>query len=58
MKVSTKRKINASVEKTDTGFSAFAIDYPVFTTGKTISELSDNILEALNLYFHQVLQVE
>ncbi len=51
MKVSTKRKINASVEKTHTGFSAFAIDYPVFTTGKTISELSDNILEALNLYF-------
>lgn len=47
----TKKKINALVEKTDTGFSAFAVDYPVFTTGKTISELTDNILEALNLYF-------
>lgn len=51
MKTLTKKKINAVVEKTDTGFSAFAIDYPVFTTGKTISELSDHIVEALNLYF-------
>lgn len=51
MKTLTKRKINAIVEKTDTGFSAFAVDYPVFTTGKTISELSDNMVEALNLYF-------
>ena len=46
-----KRKIVAIVEKTDTGFSAFAVDYPAFTTGKTISELSKNIVEALNLYF-------
>ena len=51
MKSLTKKKINAIVEKTDTGFSAFAADYPVFTTGKTISELSDNMVEALNLYF-------
>ncbi len=51
MKTLAKRKINVTVEKTDTGFSAFAIDYPVFTTGKTISKLSDNITEALNLYF-------
>lgn len=50
MKTQTKRKINVTVEKTNTGFSAFAIDYPVFTTGKTISELSDNLVEALNLY--------
>ena len=46
-----KRKIVAIVEKTNTGFSAFAVDYPAFTTGKTISELSKNIVEALNLYF-------
>jgi predicted RNase H-like HicB family nuclease len=51
VKTLTKKKINVSVEKTDTGFSAFAGDYPVFTTGKTISELSDNLVEALNLYF-------
>ena len=46
-----KRKIVAVVEKTGTGFSAFAADYPAFTTGKTITELSRNIVEALNLYF-------
>lgn len=46
-----KKKIVAKVEKTKTGFSAFAIDYPVFTTGKTISELTKNLTEALNLYF-------
>ena len=46
-----KRKIVAIVEKTNSGFSAFAVDYPAFTTGKTISELSKNIVEALNLYF-------
>jgi predicted RNase H-like HicB family nuclease len=51
VKTLTKKKINVTVEKTDTGFSAFAIDYPAFTTGKTISELSDNMVEALNLYF-------
>ncbi len=46
-----KRKVKIVVEKTDTGFSAFAADYPVFTTGKTFSELSENLVEALNLYF-------
>lgn len=48
--VLTKKKISAKVEKTKTGFSAFTIDYPVFTTGKTISELSRNLVEGLNLY--------
>lgn len=51
MKAVGKKKIQVSVEKTDTGFSAFTVDYPVFTTGKTISELSQNMVEALNLYF-------
>ena len=46
-----KRRIEAIVEKTNTGFSSFATDYPVFTTGKTISELLENMVEALNLYF-------
>jgi len=53
VKTLTKKKINVTVEKTNTGFSAFAGDYPVFTTGKTISELSDNMVEALNLYFEE-----
>jgi predicted RNase H-like HicB family nuclease len=51
IKALIKKKIVAKVEKTKTGFSAFAIDYPVFTTGKTISELTKNLAEALNLYF-------
>jgi predicted RNase H-like HicB family nuclease len=51
IKTLIKKKIVAKVEKTKTGFSAFAIDYPVFTTGRTISELTKNLAEALNLYF-------
>jgi len=39
------------VEKTDTGFSAFSDNYPIFTTGRTIPELLQNALEAANLYF-------
>ena len=49
----TKKKIKLIVEKTDTGFSAFSNDYPIFTTGKTIPELIDNALEATNLYFEE-----
>lgn len=41
------------MEKTDTGFSAFAIDYPIYTTGKTIPELFHNALEAVYLYFEE-----
>jgi predicted RNase H-like HicB family nuclease len=47
----TKKKIRLIVEKTDTGFSAYTEDFPIFTTGKTISELLDNAYEATNLYF-------
>lgn len=50
MKTTTK-KIKVTVEKTDTGFSAFCDDYPIFTTGRTIPELIDNAFEAANLYF-------
>jgi predicted RNase H-like HicB family nuclease len=45
-----KKKIKFTVEKTDTGFSAFSEVYPVFTTGKTFTELLKNIIEAMNLY--------
>jgi predicted RNase H-like HicB family nuclease len=48
---STKTKIKIIVEKTKTGFSAYSSDYPIFTTGKTIADLTDNIYEAANLYF-------
>lgn len=41
------------VEKTITGFSAYAEDfdkYAVGTTGQTVTELKSNILEAINLH--------
>ena len=50
MKTSRKR-IRMVVEKTDTGFSAYAKEYPVFTTAVTINELIDNSYEAASLYF-------
>jgi len=46
-----KKKIKIIVEKTDTGYSAYAADYPVFTTGDTPGVLIDNVIEALSLYF-------
>ncbi len=51
MKKKEKKKIKIIIEKTGTGFSAFAENLPVFTTGATISELQTSILEALNFYF-------
>jgi len=54
----TKKKIKMVVEKTETGFSAFSEEYPVYTTGRTITELIDNAYEASNLYFEdQNIQV-
>lgn len=49
----TNKKIKMMVEKTDTGFSAFAEDNPIYTTGRTIPELIDNALEAANLFFEE-----
>ena len=42
-------KITIIVEKTKTGYSAYAEKYPVYTVGKSLDELKDNILEAVNL---------
>jgi len=39
------------IEKSVTGFSAFAEDYPIYTTGTTMNELINNSLEACSLYF-------
>lgn len=41
------------VEKTDTGFSSFSDQYPIFTTGRTIPELIDNAYEAATLFFEE-----
>lgn len=58
MKKST-REIKFIIEKTNTGFSAFAKKYPIFTTGSSIPELMNNILDASNLYFeeHEIIIV-
>ncbi|MBL0744390.1 hypothetical protein [Chryseolinea lacunae] len=44
-------KIKVKVEKTRTGFSAYAEKYAAFTTGKTVNELTTNMVEALNVLF-------
>lgn len=50
---SIRMKIEMTVEKTHTGYSAFANKYAVYTVGKSLEELKSNILTALNLYFHK-----
>jgi hypothetical protein len=50
MKKLTK-KISVTVEKTKTGYSAFAEDLAVFSTAKDINSLYKNLIEALNLYY-------
>jgi predicted RNase H-like HicB family nuclease len=45
------KKIEIIVERTKTGYSAYAAKYPVNTVGCTLEELKTNILEAINLYF-------
>jgi DNA-binding transcriptional regulator YiaG len=45
-----KKKIKLTVEKTDTGLSAYSEEYPVFTTGVSFTELLHNGVEAMNLH--------
>jgi len=45
------KKIVMILEKTNTGYSAYAEDYPIYTTGKTVPELLNNSYDAANLYF-------
>jgi hypothetical protein len=46
-------KIDMIVERTKTGYSAYAEHYPVYTAGKTLDELKGQIVEALNLFFEK-----
>lgn len=46
-------KINMIVERTKTGYSAYAEKYPVYTVGSSLEELKTNILESLNFYFEK-----
>jgi hypothetical protein len=48
-----RKKIKMIVEKTETGFSAFSEEYPIYTTGKTAPELINNSYEATQLYFEE-----
>ncbi|MFN7703293.1 MAG: hypothetical protein ACK5OS_01625 [Chryseotalea sp.] len=44
-------KIKVKVEKTETGYSAYAEKFGAFTTGTTYDQLVSNMVEALNFYF-------
>lgn len=46
-------KIEMIVERTKTGYSAYAVKYPIFTIGTSLEELKMNMLEALNIYFEK-----
>jgi len=46
-------KIKLIVEKTKTGFSAYAEKQNIFSVGGTIQELKYNILEAVNLFYRK-----
>jgi predicted RNase H-like HicB family nuclease len=55
------KNISIVIEKTNTGFSAYAKDYPVFTTGETLEEIAKNCIEAFELFYedeHKKIKVE
>jgi len=43
-------KIEVIVEQTSTGYSAYAKNYPAFTTGESLSDLKSNMVESINLF--------
>jgi predicted RNase H-like HicB family nuclease len=45
--------IKMIVEKTDTGYSAYAAELSIFTTGRTINDLQKNAYEAVSLFFEE-----
>ena len=47
------KKIRGFIEKTGTGFSACADDFPVCTTGDDLAEIRSNMVEAMNLYYEE-----
>jgi len=46
-----KKKIDVIVEKTDTGYSAYAEEQGAFTTAEDIASLYENLKDALNLHY-------
>jgi predicted RNase H-like HicB family nuclease len=49
--MAAKKNMVVVIEKVDNGFSAYAKDYSVYTTGATINELLENTTEAITFYF-------
>ncbi|MGJ3236914.1 helix-turn-helix domain-containing protein [Marivirga sp.] len=52
-KIMAIKKIILTVEKTNTGFSAYSAHYPIFTTALSVPELIKNAYEASELYFEE-----
>jgi len=46
-----KKKIDITVEKTNTGYAAYSEELSVYSTAKDTSSLYSNLIEALNLYY-------
>ena len=46
------------IEKTRTGFSAYSNDFPIFSTGKTLVALMNNLDEAIELYFEDAPKIK
>ena len=42
------------VERTNTGYSAYAKDFPVCTTGSNLKELTSNFIEVIDFYFSEM----
>jgi predicted RNase H-like HicB family nuclease len=53
-----KKKIKIIVEKTNTGFSAYSLELPIYTSGRTVPELINNAYEAAQLYFEDKYQID
>jgi len=51
------KRIQIIVEKTDTGFSAYSDEFPIFTTGRTVPELINNAYEATQLYLEDEYEI-
>ena len=47
------KKIDVTVEKTKDGYSAFAPNYAIGTTGSDLQDLRSNVVEALNFLFEE-----
>ena len=46
-----KKKITVTIEKTNSGYSAYANNLSVYSTAENIDQLSNNLVDALNLYY-------